>query len=267
MTAELFRNWYMRVWFEDVAAATVMPWNPLVAIPAALRTLTFGASNLFLPFRKRPNRDVPVGYVADNTTELFALDLSNVLKFIMTTAITVLDSFRTPMGLKIDEEAIEVWRGKLNDELGEWSQTEYNYMIWTWFDFKWIKDNSELVSEMDSENKYSYSFIDSFIDAMIVVSIVLAAVLLAKNFGKVSTGISGMFGKQMTKRRNKKMKSLANENLDNTEMTVKDGKDIKSMLFNIESILSRGVSPMLSEDIEPDVKIILEQTRQKKLRL
>lgn len=251
---EGFARWHFRVWGESLG----MAMYPIIGPFWIINCTFFGCLNYMLPFRKRSGHDLPA-WIAARTTEQFSVSLPDVGKLILYFIYVVLDAASTPGGLSISEEAMDAWKAKL--ESGEGVFTTSTYSIYTWdYLTKTLFTNPDLCNNVDG----IYTTNDLFVDVTSILLTAAIAFILFKSAGKLAAGVGKAFGKQMTRRRNKKMKALAGANLEASTDTQTQVDKIHRQVSEILKMLQKADLKMI-EDVDPDLQKIIHQT--KKLRI
>ena len=254
MTTESISRWYARVAAENILfLGTVIP---IVGLLLGVVTIIpgLGITNFLLPFRKRTSRDLPAS-IAAASFEFATITFPDLLSLFISIVYSILDTIQTPGGLKIDEDAIDVWRANLKEK--EWDVT-ISFYGWNWWNFT-VFTNENICDNEDG----IYKFPDLLMDIYVTGLTLVLTILLVKNFKGISGIVGGMFGKQMTRRRRKGMKTLAKENLD-TSRSVRE--EVVKLLI-AERSDTRKMKNLLEDEIADDVETILSQTKHKSLRL
>lgn len=255
MVEEGRTRWHFRVWAEWIPLMILIPFPGVLAL---VNTITLGALNYVLPFRKRDGKDLPA-WVSARSSEVFSISLPDIFKLLLYFIYVILDAVSTPGGLSISEEGLDNWKAKLEEGEGVWSTTDFTIYMWDWIN-RTIFTNPDLCDNVDGIYKVNDLFMDLFSIALTAV----IALILFKNAGKIAGGVGKVFGKQVTRRRNKKMKELASQNLENTSDIQTDAKKLEVQLQEVLMLLKKDDLRMV-EEVDPDLQKIIKQT--KKLRI
>lgn len=237
MVEEGFGRWYMRTWFEQIAFMGVtLNWflGPFVLFG-------LGAFNFILPTRKKQNKDFPAA-VASRTTHLFSVSIPNFIEMGLMILYSILDVVQSPGGLKFSEASIDAWKERLGDD--GW-MVDITFYGWNWW-------NRTLISDSNRVDNAPYTVSDAVLDIFITILTGLLLFFLAKNFKTLTGKVGGIFGKQMSRRRRKKMKGLATETLDETRVSK---KDLIKMLRD-DTRIAKGISQLIEDDVLDDLDTI-----------
>ena len=238
---EGFARWHMRVWMEQIANYFLLP------------ILMLGGANYVLPFRKRMSKDLPA-WVAARSFHMFTVEVPDVLTILLMALYSLLDAFQTPGGLHLSDAAIDKWKSEI--EGGLLGDISLHYYGWNWWNYELFSDEDRCAN-VDG----AYAIPDAGLDIIVTVLIAVAVFFIAKNFGSITGKIGGIFGKQMSKRRRKKMKGLALENIERTETLQQQVMKILEEERTTLRRVKQGIVETLEEDVVDDLDTIKKQTR------
>lgn len=247
MVQETWWQWTKRVNMEMLGT----PWMAF----APINMLLLGVYNWVFPFKKDVDKTLPTS-VANRSFYMFTMSVPDMAGFLLLLIYSVLDVVETPGGLKLDDASINLWKDEVKDD-ERWWVSERDWYGWNWWNRK-IFQSDNLIANVDG----LYKTKDLILDIWVTGAAFLLMLVAIQNRAVIIGKVSGIFKNQMTRRRNKRMKNLAETGLE-------QGEDIlarlEKLLVGLDTRHSESALRILEDEVEPGIDDLL--SRKGKIRL